>query len=143
MWNLQPAGFQGFYGRLPQRYDCAVDCGGIFYSVTLEINCGLLFFLFHQLCLQGLNGHIYSGENGSKTLETMNQSCSLMSDSLTVTWPKKSWNRDHISYCCCNVEVPEHWDLEGGSNGYTEFGKQEVYLFPVLSPLPSHLENNK
>lgn len=28
---------------------------------------------FGQLCLQGLNGHVSSGENGSKTLETMNQ----------------------------------------------------------------------
>lgn len=90
---------------------------------------------FAQLCLQGVNGHVSPGENGSKTSESTNQSGSLMSDSLTVTWPKESWNRDHISYCCCNVEVPEHWDLEGGSNG-SEFGNQEGYLFPVLCPLP-------
>lgn len=115
-----------------------------FYPVTLEINCSFFFFIhgmvqlsetFGQLCLQGVNGHVSPGENGSKTSETTNQSGSLMSDSLTVTWPKESWNRDHISYCCCNVEVPEHWDLEGGSNG-SEFGNQEGYLFPVLCPLP-------
>lgn len=43
---LQPAGFQEFYGRLPQHYDHAVDCGVVFYCVTLEINCCLLFFFF-------------------------------------------------------------------------------------------------
>lgn len=38
-----------------------------------------------------------------------------MPGSLTVTWPKESWNRDHISYCCCNVEVPEHWIWKEGA----------------------------
>lgn len=124
MWNLQPAGFQGFYGRLPQHYDRAVDCGVVFYSVTLEINSSLLFFIiiihgvlhlsetFDQRCLQGLNGHVSSGENGRKTSEITDQSGSLMCDSLTVTL-FQSWNSYHVSHCCCNVEVPEHWDLEG------------------------------
>lgn len=130
-----------------------MDCGVDFYSVSLEINCSLPFFFFFffihgavqlcetfgQLCLQRLNGHVCSGENGSKTSQTTNQSGSLMSDSLTVKWPKESWNRDHISYCCCNVEVPERWDLEGGSNGSDILSLESRMIFipcALSSPLP-------
>lgn len=91
---------------------------------------------------------IFLGEIGSKTSETMNQSGSSMSDSLTVTWPKESWNRDHISYCCCNIEVPEHWDLEGGSNGSDTLSlgsRRDIYIYSLcflLSP-PIHKTTNK
>lgn len=69
----------------------------------------------------------------------------LLCDSLTVMckWHGQRNPRIGTSYCCFSVEVPEHWDLDGGSNGRDTGSLESRRDFFPLSPFPSHLENKQ